>query len=238
MLWVSPGFSTQSDGSRMRNLSRQWKSGSLLWALMLPQSCLLLFDLPSFWSSWSSWNSERSNESWGGWCWTNEEDCSTHHMWNYLWSLCLRVDVWCRGIQINPIKQPIQSNSVGSWHVSHLNHGFIVSETNNIAPNREDLTLDETWSTLFRSRLTCLVGCRFFMWSMVLRDKLPCDFWPLDLLIWFGEEWNTSITKSQRSSAWIPSMRKPASREMISSSVELCETEVCFLHIQLTGTNV
>ena len=25
---------------------------------------------------------------------------------------------------------------------------------------------------------------------------------------------------------------------MISASVELCETEVCFLHIQLTGTNV
>ena len=27
-------------------------------------------------------------------------------------------------------------------------------------------------------------------------------------------------------------------REMISASVELCETEVCFLHIQLIGTNV
>ena len=31
---------------------------------------------------------------------------------------------------------------------------------------------------------------------------------------------------------------KPASREIISASVELCETEVCFLHIQLIGTNV
>ena len=30
----------------------------------------------------------------------------------------------------------------------------------------------------------------------------------------------------------------PASKEMISDSVELCETEVCFLHIQLIGTNV
>ena len=28
-------------------------------------------------------------------------------------------------------------------------------------------------------------------------------------------------------------MRKPASREMISASVELCETDVCVLHIQL-----
>ena len=32
-------------------------------------------------------------------------------------------------------------------------------------------------------------------------------------------------------------MRKPASREIISASVELCETEICFLHIQLIGTN-
>ena len=38
--------------------------------------------------------------------------------------------------------------------------------------------------------------------------------------------------------AGIPSMRKSASREIISASVELCETEVCFLHIQLIGTNV
>ena len=30
----------------------------------------------------------------------------------------------------------------------------------------------------------------------------------------------------------------PASKEMISDSLELCETEVCFLHIQLIGTNV
>ena len=46
------------------------------------------------------------------------------------------------------------------------------------------------------------------------------------------------MTKSHRSRAGIPSMRKPASREMISASVELCETDVFFLHIQLVGTNV
>ena len=33
-------------------------------------------------------------------------------------------------------------------------------------------------------------------------------------------------------------MRKPASREITSASVELCETEVCSLHIQLVRTNV
>ena len=33
-------------------------------------------------------------------------------------------------------------------------------------------------------------------------------------------------------------MRKPASRETISASIELCKTEVCFLRVQLLGTNV
>ena len=49
-------------------------------------------------------------------------------------------------------------------------------------------------------------------------------------------ERNTSIAMSQRSRARNPSMRNPASKEMISDSVELCETELCFLHIQLIGT--
>ena len=41
-LWVSRGLMMQSDLSRMRNLPKQLKTGSLLWALILPQSCLLL----------------------------------------------------------------------------------------------------------------------------------------------------------------------------------------------------
>ena len=65
--------------------------------------------------------------------------------------------------------------------------------------------------------------------------SLPTDFPRLSL----GPEWNTSITKSQRSRAGIPSMRKPAAmRKMIAACVELCETEVCSLHIELLGTNV
>ena len=46
------------------------------------------------------------------------------------------------------------------------------------------------------------------------------------------------ITKSQRVKAWIPSMRKTASKAMNSASVELCETEVCFSYIQLVRTNL
>ena len=36
----------------------------------------------------------------------------------------------------------------------------------------------------------------------------------------------------------ILSMRRPATEDITSDSVELCEAEVCFLHIQLVGTNV
>ena len=36
----------------------------------------------------------------------------------------------------------------------------------------------------------------------------------------------------------MPSNLNPEPKKMINDSVELCETEVCFLHIQLTGTNV
>ena len=48
----------------------------------------------------------------------------------------------------------------------------------------------------------------------------------------------TATIRSQKSRAGKPSNLNPASKEVISDSVELCETAVCFLHIQLIGTNV
>ena len=57
----------------------------------------------------------------------------------------------------------------------------------------------------------------------------------------FGILWvvpSTSMTKSHKSSAGKPSIRKPASNDMISDSVELWDTDVCLLHIQLMVTNV
>ena len=60
-------------------------------------------------------------------------------------------------------------------------------------------------------------------------SKFPCTF-SSDFLGWLKEECDTSKTKSQRSRARIPSMREPASKERISDSVELCETEISFLH--------
>ena len=51
--------------------------------------------------------------------------------------------------------------------------------------------------------------------------------------------WQREKQLNPKDREWgIPSMRIPASREITSGSVELCETEVCFLYIQLIGTNV
>ena len=76
--------------------------------------------------------------------------------------------------------------------------------------------------------------CKEFLAS--LNPLLFPNSWSDDFL-WF-DEWNASITTSHKSRAGIPSTRKPASNEIISDSVELCDTDVCFLHIQLMGTHV
>ena len=55
---------------------------------------------------------------------------------------------------------------------------------------------------------------------------------------WTFEFPRTETVRSQKSSAGILSNLNPAAKGMISDSVELCETEVYYLHIQLIGTNV
>ena len=61
----------------------------------------------------------------------------------------------------------------------------------------------------------------------------------ITVLSWFWVMFpRTKTTRSHKSRAGILSNLNPASKEMISDSVELCETVVGFLHIQLFGTNV
>ena len=48
-------------------------------------------------------------------------------------------------------------------------------------------------------------------------------------------ECHTSITRFHGCRAEMPSMRKPASKDMTPDSVELCDTVVCFLHVQVMG---
>ena len=101
---------------------------------------------------------------------------------------------------------------------------LLSSKMYNIASWQEEFAFEETKSTLFRS------------------SNFPgIDFrvrFPRTSLLWFVFPCWTVTIRSHKSSAGIPSILKPASKDMISDSVELCETEVCFLHIQLIGTNV
>ena len=97
------------------------------------------------------------------------------------------------------------------------------------------LVLVGTYSTTDKWSTFC------FLLSVGVFDLGFCPAQVSLMLSWPGltvllVECNTSISMSPRSRAGSPSMRDPASNETISDSVELCETEVCFLQIQLMGT--
>ena len=81
----------------------------------------------------------------------------------------------------------------------------------------------------------CVVLFLLVEWSPVLHKSRWASI-PF-LAVWFVER-NTSITMSHKSRANNPSIRSPASNGMISDSVELWDTDACFLHIQLMETNV
>ena len=67
-----------------------------------------------------------------------------------------------------------------------------------------------------------------------------CSSFLVAWMFWFGPCCQLNVTLQspcpERSRASDPSIRNAACREMILDSVELCETAVCFLHIQLIGT--
>ena len=109
-------------------------------------------------------------------------------------------------VQIASVKQPVKSNSVGSGYVSHcrtsafddhFNHCFVVLE-NKKALHQNEKTSRSTKHNQHYTIQECRAGLGSWF-------DFGCA------CFWFGEEWNTSITKSQRSRAGIPSMREPAS---------------------------
>ena len=77
---------------------------------------------------------------------------------------------------------------------------------------------------------------RSFIWSVIFchRSQRVAPIDQESELCFQGQKQSDPSNREQE----IPSNLNAASKEMISDSVELCETEVCFLHIQLIGTNV
>ena len=122
----------------------------------------------------------------------------------------------------------------------HFNHCFVVlkdeehrTEFRRLSVRRNTINITKFKSVVLDWNLglgcACLMGCH--------ATGFPVLYPWISLLGW-GKNGTLLITKTQRSRAGIPSIRKPASREIISASVELCETDVCFLHVQLVGTYV
>ena len=132
---------------------------------------------------------------------------------------------------------PIKSNPVGSGHVSHrrtssfniFDYGFGVCKNVRLKLNLRRMCVGG--HIIHITQLINLLSSFDFLGLGF--GMLVCLGWTLSIV-----ERNTSITTSQRSRASTPSISNPPSREIISDSAELCETAVCFLHIQLIGTNV
>ena len=112
------------------------------------------------------------------------------------------------------------------------------SNTYNKASWWEELTFEGIKSTLSKSLITLWDCLRLWIvWGGEQTSRLFLNKSPCSVLFRFVFPRTTTI-RSRRSRAGIPSNLNPASKEMIADSVELRETEVCFLHIQLIGTNV
>ena len=154
---------------------------------------------------------------------------------------------------------------MGSGHVSHrktsaffdhFDHSINVFENIQLSfkIEKKKLAFVTTWSTFNNSstsRFPFFFLQKKWFWELCsgflrvlgvpVLARVPflfdSDFSLSDVCV-FSEERNTSITKYQRSRGRIPSTWRPASKEITSDSVELWDTDVCFLHIQLMVTNV
>ena len=110
------------------------------------------------------------------------------------------------GLQINSIKQPIK---------------MIILITRGL-----DIFFEGTESIF---SITLIFPLRFLMFLGII-NKSPLFFLKLERRFQ-----KTETMRSHNSRASKPSNLSPVSNDMISDSVELCETAVCFLHIQLSG---
>ena len=86
----------------------------------------------------------------------------------------------------------------------------------------------------------CQNGTHVVSFSKLPKSEIMlCNtFAPKCKCSWSNDNATAPITMSHKLSAGIPSDHTPASNEIISASVALCATAVCFLQIKLVGTDV
>ena len=141
------------------------------------------------------------------------------------------------GTQIDSVERPIQRNSVCPRNMFHRWASSFDDHCDNC------LFIFKDVQTRFTMRRVCV------HWNFIcIRQINLFGLYLLCLGVIFGlapvfrelgiiefalpfVEGDTSIKMSHRSRTAKPSIRSPASNEMISNSVEQCDTEVCLLHI-------
>ena len=187
----------------------------------------------------------------------DEEDCTIHTAWKFLWSTSQRIGFWCqhnwfgllgptRFCQINQSNATLWVRNtcliVGLLPLIVLITASLSSKNTTVHHNEKKLRL---WSRDLD--LTTVQHCGYLFANMALDMHKQFPTASLKPLLFPEASWvgdmlfsvcNTFNTKSHKSRGGIPSILNPASTEIVSDSVELWETDVCFLHIQLIGITV
>ena len=163
------------------------------------------------------------------------------------WFLVSMYLIWILESKLIRSKKPIKSNSVGSGNMSqcrasslydHLDHCFVVfkHKQKSFLMRRSDVRGNKINTIqIIDHPLRLLAFVNRVRWRKSFTFGHNGSLRSIVVLSRVSKNWNNQIHKWR---ARIPSKLNPASKEMISDSVQLCESEVCFLHIQLIGTNV
>ena len=230
------GFSLALHGLRNAKLTGLVFAGTICFGIVIGEPSLELTSWAPFDMALCNRTSRNSSYQ------TNEEDGSTHHTGNFLWLACQPVDFWCKQIWFGSLgpswfcRTTNQAQLCAFWRRVSLLY-FVLWQS-----SWSQLHYLQKWTTetrleknvrwwvrnphltvvrilAFSFSFGVLVLFLLMVWSLFphksLWAGLPC------LAVLFVER-NTSITMSERSRASSPSMRNPASKEMISDSVKLC----------------
>ena len=163
-------------------------------------------------------------------------------MWRFLWLTCLRVGFWCQQLwfgfwcpnwlcRTTNQAQLCEFLTRASWLDfclnDHFDHSFVVFKkctTETHLGKRVRRWWRGPHATIDQ-HLVFLGGERGWV-GLLVREHFPAaglvGGWVL------FDERSTSITTFHKSRGSNPSIRSPASNEMISDSVELWDTGVCF----------
>ena len=213
-----------------------------IWRRLIHRNHLLAVSSPWFQGNFENCT-KRSFESWKllilvkhrRWFHSSRVQCPLVKL-SASWFLESIYLIWIFGSLIYSVKQPVKSNSVGSENMSQIRTSAFSWSSwlpLHCPQNCTTSFLHGNTSRLRGTKSTCDNSREFCVcFTVFFSDALLSDGFPLlglSLCFRFELECNTSIIKSQRSSAGISSIRNPESREIISPSVELCETHVLLL---------